>query len=361
MALNSGTWGYARWDGSLWGFKQSGVSVGAAITNQAMINFLAQTIPELMKITVTCTLGGVDITANIVSFKIESGVDRRTSTCDLVYAGSSIPNLVLNTSEIVLTLTYRGYSGNIFKGVASKVLPQIGLANQTIQVTCFDNSLGLDTLPLSASWTGTSSSLVAYEAGAANILMLDFDFEDITLTSQTINSQTKRILIKDLAGAIEEVVVVNQPDGSLTIRNVDTQIPSGWVYPLTNQLSQGVSESSTERYNKYTVTGSTGLTNSYTNTADAGIYGLLEGFYDSPWPLTAAQCLLKATSMVEWAIKPQITFQTIINPWLRAGTVCSVYIKDYSALKSVLIENISSSGAWDGSQGFWSSITGRIL
>lgn len=365
MALAGGAWGYARWGGSLWGFKQSGVSIGANLINAAVIAFLAQTTPAEMKISFSCTIGGVDKTAYIASFRVEAGINRKTAYCELIYAGESVSGMVLNSTEIILSISYSvsgtTYTGTLFKGKPANIIPQTGLSSQSVQIICFDAFSDLDKVPSSTSWTGNTDDLAALEASLGGVTMLDFDFTGIALSSATINQSSRRTLIKDLAEAIQEIAMVSQPDGALTVRKVSGQQASGWTFPLTNQLSQGVTEATSDRYNSVTVTGSTGNSSSYTDASDVATCGLLDTTITSPWALTTAQALLKATAKVNYSILPAFTFQTIINPWLRAGTVCTAYVKKYSANKSILIERITSTGTWENNSGFWATVEGKII
>lgn len=364
MALIGGTWGYARWGGSLWGFKQSGISVRGNALNAEVVDFLSQVEPSQITLSFSCYLGGVEYYDKVVSFRTEAGTNKRTAYCELVFAGTN-PGFVSNQTSVVLTITYTikgiSYTGTLFRGKIGKIVPQIGLSSQTLQLICYDNFADLDLAPSVTTWTGETADLFAQEAMIAGVTMLDFDFTSVALTDYTINANTKRILLQNIAGATEEIAFVVQPDGVLTARNVAIQTASGWTFPLSNQISQGLNEDSDTHNNKCTITGSTGETNTYSSAADIAIYGELATTLTSSLPLTAAQCLSKATSFVSHSIKPSFSWQSLINPWLRCGAFVSVYINDYSAYKNVLVEEINTSGSWQGKQGFWAALKGTVM
>ncbi|MBF0546230.1 MAG: hypothetical protein HQM08_17435 [Candidatus Riflebacteria bacterium] len=365
MSFEGGTWTTARWGGSLWGYKQAGVSISATIQNAALSALLAQANPSQIEVILTVLFGSVDLTRYIETVTVETGNGRSYALATIVFIGGNIPGFI-NSNLITVKVGYRTsenklYTGTVFRGTAAFLIPRKGRESQSVTITAYGGNPALDLAPANSSWSGSSFELAVSELGNAGVTKMDLDFTPMTL-SGTLNFSKKLPLIMALAEALEEAITCFQFNGTFTARKCLGQTISGWKFPLSCQFSQGSEENSLERYNQVTVTGSTGNSNSpYNDTDDQVDNGVLPYIYSSSFPLSTAQCLAKAISIVNFSILPVINFESILNPWIKVGTVVEVQDQDTELYKEVLITDLTSRMSWVSNSGFWTNYRGKVL
>ncbi|HNW36394.1 MAG TPA: hypothetical protein PKM25_15755, partial [Candidatus Ozemobacteraceae bacterium] len=84
-------WGKARWGGSLWGYRQTGITIVATVLGSAAADMLTQRTPTAQEIAGRVLISGAEI-ADALSLTLRRGRDGRYAQLSpLLIAGKTRP------------------------------------------------------------------------------------------------------------------------------------------------------------------------------------------------------------------------------------------------------------------------------
>lgn len=344
MSRPGGQWGNAVWGGSLWGFVQFGAVATGTLTTQALIDAINQDPPVALEISITVTIDGVDMSALVESV---GGAHEGIARAQIVMIGSGLGVVKFDDVVISETITVIGVgsaTGSIFRGSVQTVTENEGAQSQSTTLTCYgDLYTELNEMPTNTTWTGAAVDLALSETDG---ISSDIVIPALTLTDQTINYSTKLTLLKALAGTSGTPLVYVDRNGILVMRTLeDGNLRSvEWEIPLSAQTWQGPASDALEHFNRITVQGYDGSTETANDLTDQASHGIITG--DSiALALTSDSTTMiqKGTAEIARSMRDSFIFEMVLHPFLNVGDVLTAVDKTGGTTTGeVMVEAITS-------------------
>lgn len=355
------SWGNARWGGSLWGYRQTGIPVTAAVLGSNASDMLTQRTPSAQEIAGNVLISGAEV-VDALSLTLRRGRDGRYAQLSLIIAGTSRPPI---GAPVSVTLKYLLSDGSIFQrgifiGLVSVSKSYEGGRSSSIEIRADETAkAGLAARPANTTWTGTASLLIAAELEAAGITDHSVQIDDFSINGSfhfnTVGQLIGRVLDESGGGDF-----FTRPDGIFAVLGKQYGFEFSWEIPRAGLTKASPEDDIGNRYNQVTVQGTSGTTETYDDEADQGDYGVLaHSGYTSPFTADSTALLTIGERICAASQLQRMVYAMPANPFLAPGDIIWIRNSDDTAYDHVKITGKTTSFAWPG--GAWDEVWGVIL
>jgi len=355
-------WGRARWGGSLWGYRQTGIPLIATVLGSAAADMLTQRIPTAQEVAGRVLISGAEI-AEAVSLTLRRGRDGRYAQLSpLLIAGNARPPI---GAPISVSLKYilsdgSAFERGIFSGLVSSARGYEGGTSVSTEVRAAEaEKEALDAVPANSSWNGTASALIAAELEAAGITNASVQIDDFTINGSfsfnTVGQLIGRVLEESGGGDF-----FTRPDGIFAVLGKQYGFELSWEIPLAGLTKSSPEESSASRFNRITVQGTDGSTATYDDLEDQVEFRVLKhSGYTSAFTADSGALLTIGERICAASQLQRMVYTMPANPFFAPGDIIRIRKSDDSAFDRVKLTGKTTSFAWPG--GAWEEIWGVIL
>ena len=362
MSFTNGTWGFGRWGSAVWGWAQAGAILRGTIVSENLMNVITQARSASMQFSFQVLLDGVDVSSLVENISTKNFGLGASNTAQIVFAGKSVPGLVIRSSEIEITVMVisggTSYQGTIFRGKPVSQTAYPGAKSQSVTVTCSDNSNVLDdNAPVNTTWTGNAIDLISQELNELGFSVIDSTFQDYSLSSFNCQQyKTVRELIVAVSNGRYKTYAFLDLDGIFKLYDAGNIGKLVWSIPLTGQTAQQQIDNARNRFNRVIASNGAGLSYTYDNADFQAVQGVLSKEVTAPLCSTISDLANFAGAYAAESQSAEWEIETPLNPFVKIGEELGFMGSD-GVGRSIRVEEVARYLSWPG--GCWQKVRGR--